>query len=309
MKASINFAQLSDPHLTSPQGASWYELANKRLLGYLSWRRRRRFEHRGEVLAALRDDLQQTRPDHLVITGDLTHIGLPDEFQQARRWLETLGKPADITVVPGNHDAYVRVPWHTGLSCWAPWMASDPPLDGGHAANPEAIFPSLRRRGPVAFIGLSSAFASAPLMATGRLGKRQLQRLDDMLQRTGDEGLFRVVLLHHPPVPGQVKWRKRLTDAGPLRQLIERRGAELVLHGHDHRELHTTIDVRGAQVPVFGIPSASYLGHRPDRGARYYLYRVTPGEGVWDLAVTVRAYQPGSQQFVAVNEWQIQLPS
>ena len=75
--AGLYFAQLSDPHLTSLQRVRWRQLMNKRVLGYLSWHRKRRAEHRGEVLDALLCDLRQTQPEHIVITGDLTHIGLP----------------------------------------------------------------------------------------------------------------------------------------------------------------------------------------------------------------------------------------
>ena len=159
----LTFAQLSDPHLSSPDGARWRELANKRLLGYLSWRRRRRAEHRGEVLEALRRDLHGTRPGHLVITGDLTQIALPDEFRQARAWLDSLGSPGEVTVVPGNHDAYVPVSWAQGLSQWQPYLMSDDVRHGIRGDSAETVFPSLRVRGPVAFIGLSSARPSAPL--------------------------------------------------------------------------------------------------------------------------------------------------
>lgn len=65
--AGLVFAHLSDPHLTSLQGVRWRQLMNKRMLGYLSWRRKRRAEHRGEVLDALLEDLQHTRPEHLVL--------------------------------------------------------------------------------------------------------------------------------------------------------------------------------------------------------------------------------------------------
>ena len=216
MEDALTFAQLSDPHLSSPEGARWRDLANKRLLGYLSWRRRRRAEHRVEVLDALKRDLLGTCPGHLVITGDLTQIALPDEFRQARAWLDSLGSPGEVTVVPGNHDAYVPVPWAQGLSRWQPYLVSDDAPGDGRADSAESVFPSLRVRGPVAFIGLSSARPTAPLLATGRLGGGQLERLERLLEQTRSQGLFRVVLLHHPPVPGEERWRKRLTDAAQL---------------------------------------------------------------------------------------------
>ncbi|RLA48224.1 MAG: metallophosphoesterase, partial [Gammaproteobacteria bacterium] len=46
---SQTFAQISDPHLSSLEGVHARDLLNKRVFGYLSWRRKRRFEHRAEV--------------------------------------------------------------------------------------------------------------------------------------------------------------------------------------------------------------------------------------------------------------------
>ena len=304
MKETLTFAQLSDPHLSSLQGVRWRDLANKRVLGYLSWRRRRRAEHSGEVLEALQRDLAQTRPEHLVITGDLTHIGLPDEFRQARRWLETLGGPHEVTVVPGNHDAYIHAPWKHSFSHWQPYMASD----GEDDPDPAHLFPSLRVRGPVAFIGLSSARPSGPFFATGSLGPDQLGKLAQLLDETGRRGLFRVVLIHHPPVPGEEKWRKRLKDAQALCDVIGEHGAELVLHGHRHRASESGIEIPGQKVPVFGIPSASSLGHKPGRMAQYYLYRLQPAGDQWKLDISVRGYSPRRHAFAQVHDRLVEIP-
>jgi len=309
MNNELTFAQLSDPHLSSLEEVRWRDLASKRLLGYLSWRKRRRAEHRSEVLDSMQRDLEIKRPEHLVITGDLTHIGLPDEFREARGWLESLGEPRDVTVIPGNHDAYVDAPWANSFACWEPWMVSDgAPVTAGKTGSFDTVFPSLRVRGPVAFIGLSSATPSAPLMATGRIGARQLERLEALLETTGRQGLFRVVLLHHPPVPGEEKWRKRLTDAGRLCQVIARCGAELVLHGHRHRAVQSRIEIPGTHVPVFGIPSASSIGHKPGRAAQYYLYRVERKTDAWGLHVVVLGYSAEHDSFSQQGESRIEIP-
>ena len=69
MRDSFFFAQVSDPHLTSLEQVAWRDLVNKRVLGYLSWRRRRLKEHRGEVLDALRAVLVQTAPEHIAVAA------------------------------------------------------------------------------------------------------------------------------------------------------------------------------------------------------------------------------------------------
>jgi 3',5'-cyclic AMP phosphodiesterase CpdA len=51
-----------------------------------SWRLRRRAHHREAVLTALLRDLTERDVDHVVVTGDLTNLGLPAELAEARRW-------------------------------------------------------------------------------------------------------------------------------------------------------------------------------------------------------------------------------
>ncbi len=293
------FAHLSDPHLSTLQGVRPGQLMNKRVLGYLSWLRRRRAEHRIEVLEVLQHDLQQMHPAHIVVTGDLTHIGLPNEFLQARRWLDSIGSPQDVTVVPGNHDAYVHLPWKDGFAHWLPYMQSD---DAGK------LFPGLRIRESVAFISLSTAVPSAPFLATGSLGAQQLEKLALLLDETGRRGLCRVVLIHHPPVPGSEKWRKRLTDGRQFCDVVARHGAELVLHGHGHRTQENFIEADGVRIPVSGVPSASATGLRPGRQAQYSLYRVRRQESGWLIDVAVRGYDADRDAFTQQSRRKLILP-
>jgi 3',5'-cyclic AMP phosphodiesterase CpdA len=306
--AGLCFAHLSDPHLTSLQRVRWQQLMSKRVLGYLSWQRKRRAEHRGEVLDALLRDLRQTQPEHIVITGDLTHIGLPDEFRQARLWLDRVGAADRVTVVPGNHDAYVRTPWSSTFSLWQPYMQSDSEFAEFTDRGNRQLFPSLRIRNGVALIGLSSASASAPFLATGSLGPQQRKRLSMLLKQTAEQGLFRIVLLHHPPRVEDEKWRKRLVDGKALCAVLEREGAELVLHGHSHRAVEAGIPHGQGTIPVFGIPSASAIGHQAGRCAQYYLYKVRREDDHWSVRVSVRAYQPGQDRFSLQHQHHLSVP-
>ncbi len=305
---SLTFAQISDPHLSSLHGVNPLELINKRILGYLSWRTKRRAEHRPEILDALQRDLQSTRPEHIVVTGDLTHIGLHDEFRQARRWLESIGSSSQVTVIPGNHDAYVRSSWMQSFSHWQAYMASDVASQASQSEpGLDQIFPSLRIRGPVAFIGLSSAVPSAPFLAVGSVGEEQLQQLKHYLQETRQAGLFRVIMVHHPPVPGEEKWRKRLTDAEALCDVIRQEGAELVLHGHSHRAVESEIKTSGLSIPVFGIPSASALGQKAGREAQYNLYQIVASGDAWKLKISARGYRRDKAVFVRQQEKNLEI--
>src|SRR5258707_6650202 len=212
-------AHLSDPHLAPLPRPRPLELLSKRGLGYLNWLRKRRLIHRADMLAALVADLKGHTPDHVAVSGDLVNLSLTNEFALARGWPAGLGDPRHVTVVPGNHDAYVRSAEKFAERHWADFMRGD---DG-------ESFPFVRRRGPLALIGLSTSLPTLPLAATGRLHGDQLARLDGLLADLGREESFRVVLIHHPPVP-QANYFRRLTDAAALREVLRKRGAELVLH-------------------------------------------------------------------------------
>src|SRR2546426_6698858 len=125
MSKPFVLAHLSDPHLGPLPRPGVRELTSKRLFGYINWRRSRRRLHRRDALDAVTRDLHGRQPDHVAITGDLVNIALPAEFAHARRWLETLGRPADVSVVPGNHDAYVAAAGLHRDRHWSPYMAGD----------------------------------------------------------------------------------------------------------------------------------------------------------------------------------------
>jgi 3',5'-cyclic AMP phosphodiesterase CpdA len=301
-------AHLSDPHLSSLYGVRKRDLINKRVIGYLSWRTRRRREHLSSVLSALVRDIHRSRPAHVVVTGDMTHIGLPSEFQEVQTWLQELGPPPGVTIIPGNHDAYVATAWDRTLALWAPYMVSDPGAvpDRPVVDGPD-VFPSLRVRGSLALIGLSTARPSPPWFATGSLGRRQLERLERILVATGEQGLFRAVLVHHPPLPGTEKWRKRLTDDAALCKIMARRGVELVLHGHTHRATVVPLETAEGVAPVIGVTSASAIGHKPGRTAEYNLYRLSRTRQGWRIMMSVRGFAPEEGRFVTRREQELTL--
>jgi 3',5'-cyclic AMP phosphodiesterase CpdA len=288
-KGAFVIAHLSDFHLGLPDGAGVRALLNKRMLGYLMWRLRRRAEYRPEVLKALVSDLRDSRPDHIVVTGDLTHLGLPAEFLRVRRWLSDLGPPSEVTVIPGNHDAYVRDAWGGPVAHWADYMVSDG-LSSPDPMVPLGLFPTVRIRGPFAVIGVCTARPSLPLLAVGTIGRAQLARLEKVLETTGRRDLYRILLIHHPPFAGTVTWHRRLTDSAALRTVLARQGVELVLHGHAHRTSMHQLSTPAGRVPVIGVPSASTVGRTVERGCRYHLYHVCRDDRGWDLRIAVRAY-------------------
>jgi 3',5'-cyclic AMP phosphodiesterase CpdA len=272
-------AHLSDPHLAPLPAPRWSELIGKRVTGYINWQRRRRFIHDPAVLAKIVADLKAQAPGTIAVTGDLSNIALPEEFGRGRAWLASLGAPSDVTVIPGNHDAYVRAAAAEPERHWGDHMRGDDGASG---------FPFVRRRGPLALIGLSSALPTAPFMATGRLGEAQRTRLAETLVALAPEKVFRVVLIHHPPV-SQAKRHKRLTDAAQFLRVIGTHGAELVLHGHDHLHMINWLDgPNETRVPAVGVPSASAAWGMSKDAAAYNLYAIDGAPGAWTCEMTSR---------------------
>ena len=278
--ATFTLAHLSDPHLPPLPTPKLRDLAGKRALGYLNWTRNRHKYHRREVLDALVSDMQAQDPDHIAVTGDLVNLALEAEFAPARAWLESVGAPDRVTVIPGNHDAYVRVTQHRFADVLRHY------LDGDDAPRAGAPFPYLRRRGPLALISVSSAVPTAPLMATGRLGRAQLDALERVLAQLSAEPAFRVLLIHHPLRSNSRV--KRLTDSPKLRTLLRQYGVELILHGHDH--VHSTIWIDGPNgaIPAIGVPSASALAHGRYPAAAYNLFSIERDGGAWRCEQIIR---------------------
>jgi len=283
----FRLAHLSDLHLPPPPGAfGWRDLLSKRLLSRIAWRRKGE-EHRPEVLAALIADLKAQAPDHIAITGDLTNYASTVELEAARRWLEALGPARDITVSPGNHDALIDSGGEP-FADWSPWLG-----DQG-----DAVFPQVRVRDAVAVFNLCSAVPTAPHLATGRLGAAQLGRLEALLGDPAYRDLFRVVLIHHPPVAGAVSRRKSLVDQDDLRAVLARHGADLVLHGHAHEAMvATTPGPDGAMIPVLGVPSASAAGGLGHPAARWHGVEIAfQADGSSEVKVVARGLDPKTGQ-------------
>ncbi|MGB6658167.1 MAG: metallophosphoesterase [Xanthobacteraceae bacterium] len=260
-------AHISDLHMALQPRPT--QLLSKRGLGFINWHRKRKHIHRREILDEITYDLKAQRTDHIAVTGDLVNLSLPIEYELAGEWLKTIGSPKDVTVIPGNHDVYVRQVTNAPTQYWGDYMTGD---DGVQR------LPFLRQRNCVALIALSSGVATGPFMATGRLGARQLQRLAELLEQTRDA--FRVVLIHHPPMSPPQRHMRRLVDAPDLRSVLAEKGAELLLHGHDHQRALIWLEGPGKDIPAIGVPSASAKAPHCDKdGAGYHLFNIDSGSG------------------------------
>lgn len=307
---SFVIAHLSDPHIARVNQIDKRDFLTKRFFGYLRWKLKRRFEQSYELLTILHKDLQRSKPDHIAITGDLTQLALPAEFEKARDWLHDLGPPEQVTVIPGNHDTYVKTAWHRSFALWLDYMLSDTKdLPAGSMTSLDEVFPTLRIRKRIALIGICTARPSAPHLATGAIGDAQLKKLEIILKQLSGQRLFRIILIHHPPIPGIVNWRRRLTDAQLLQTMLAQYGAELVLFGHAHKTAHGDLATPAGLVPAMGASSASSLKSTDERRSRYYLYKILSSDKGWSVQMSERIFSLEQQRFIGGRQQEFCIPA
>ncbi len=280
-------AHLSDPHLGPLEGFTPAHWNLKRAFGWINWQRNRWDVHLTSVADQLVADLKLQQPDHIAVGGDLVNIGLTAEYIRAHAWMQALGSPDRVSLVPGNHDIYTTLPkGEPGVERWRAYMTSETPVPG--AVNG---FPYVRRFGEVALVGLNSAVETPPAVATGRLGTAQIEAAAALLRQLAYEDVFRFVMIHHPPLPGQAKDRRELLDAEAFSAMLAKVGAELVVHGHNHRTMQSRhkLNGTGADVPVIGVASASVAKpHKSDDLARYHLFEIERHGPGWRIEMTSR---------------------
>lgn len=233
--------------------------------------------------AALRRALAHVRqlkplPDVLLLTGDLTDSGSPQDYQALKGMLQQeLPAPSEggplVLAIPGNHDA-PAVARHM-LSDLMP-VATDAPED--HACTHSKL-------GLMHFIGLDTVVPGQPY---GLLDNAQLDWLGAQLRACSGEPT--VIFMHHPPMLSGIDAMDScglLSDRARLAQLVAAHGSvQLIAAGHLHRPLMGSL----GGTPVLVAPSSSHqidLNLQPHaplacglEPAMVGLYRYTPGEGV-----------------------------
>ncbi|MHB1136838.1 MAG: metallophosphoesterase family protein [Coriobacteriia bacterium] len=155
------------------------------------------------------DEINELRPDALIVTGDLTDMGFRQEFKVAHRLISRM-EVEHVMVLPGNHDARNVGDLHF-----------------------EELFGSRStelRFGGVRIIGLDS---SEPDLDSGRVGRGRYRWIEE---RFSEPDEFKIVAIHHHllPVPGTGRERNIVYDAGDLLRVLSVNGCDVVLCGHKH---------------------------------------------------------------------------
>jgi 3',5'-cyclic AMP phosphodiesterase CpdA len=294
----FRLAHISDIHMGPLPPVRRRELASKRITGYLNWQRNRAGAMADDTLERLVAHMKQAKPDHIAVTGDLINLALKEEIRLAAAWLNQLGPPEQVSVVPGNHDTYTPDALKRIIEAWRPYMTGDEP---GPAEADGLPLPYLRVRGDVAIIGVNSGRATLPFYATGTFRRKNAEQTAGLLRQAKEAGQYRVVLIHHPPFLKATARHKRLIGAARFRKMIEQEGADLILHGHTHILSREEIAGPDGPVPVIGVPSASASprleekrGHEHKRpAARYNLFSIDKQGEAWTCKMQQYGFAAG----------------
>ena len=290
----FSLAHLSDPHIGPIATPRLRELLNKRGLGLINWYRKRHRHHHADVLAAIVRDMQAQSPDHIAVTGDLVNISLDTEFA-ARGALADERRHAGARDARAGQSRRLHPPrLGLGGAALGRVHARRPPHPPAREGR-RGAFPSCAGADRWRSIGLTTSLPTGPFMATGHLGGEQLARLAEILIGLAREPLFRVVLIHHPPIPNKRHYMKRLIDGPLFRALIAEHGAELVLHGHNHEQQLMWLDGPQGRIPAVGVPSASAIVSDHDEPAAYNLYQIDGGPGAWSCEMFSRGLRAGHE--------------
>ncbi len=304
---SLRFVQLSDLHLSSIKIPNLTQLMNKRILGYLSWLRKRRHTHQRWILDLAIEEIRQLKIDHYAITGDLTHIGLKNEFEQVTQWLNSVGSADNITLIPGNHDLYVNEQWERSFALWENYMLGD--NQTRHEPSKQALtqlnqlYPIVRIRKNVAFVGLSSVFDAPWFRATGEVAETQLSRLQVLLNSKALDNYCKVLLVHHPLTMTHTPARKCLLNRDKLISLLKQHPVDLVLHGHGHNSCYDSIDCAdNCEIPIIGMSSTSSINQTRDYQAEFLLFDIRKKAQGWSINKQSYTLDMNLKKFIATTQ-------
>src|SRR5919198_604110 len=169
--------------------------------------------YRQELLRTAIDEINAAEPDLVVVAGDLTDDGYPDQYPLARDELARIACE-QVVRVPGNHDArnvgYLRFEDTFG-----------------------ARDSRLRLDLPGGELALVAVDSSKPDLDEGEIGREHYGWIEEGFAGHADVRIF--VCHHHlVPVPGTGRERNQVLDAGDVLSLLRQCGVDLVLSGHRH---------------------------------------------------------------------------
>jgi 3',5'-cyclic AMP phosphodiesterase CpdA len=293
MEKVMIIAQLSDLHVLDMQAVTFRDFLNKRLVGGANLLTGRRNAHPMDIAERLIEDVSVQAPDHVVVTGDVTNLSLPGEFQQVSKLLRPLGSYDNLTVIPGNHDVYTKgAEREQRFERYFGHL-----LFGEDAPEEQWIWPAVKDLGEVVVVGLCSGLKTALLSAWGRVGNEQLDRLEEKLSSPELKDRFTMALVHHN-FHRRDRWHERTASLRDRDDVLARLMAlkvNVVCHGHTHRANRFTVERDGHSMLIIGSGSSTQNSDDPKKVARYNLYTIEDDR----FHVRTRVYDKRHRRF----EW------
>jgi Icc-related predicted phosphoesterase len=160
--------------------------------------------------------------------------------------------------------------------------------------NQDSTFPYIKKIKNIALIGISTAVPSPPFMCWGRVSKEQLMKLEKILSSIEKENNFVLLFLHHPIHHYGAFNHKGLLNKEELIETISKFNIHLIIHGHLHREIHNSIQIKDISVPCIGAPSGS---RDKNSGLSYLEYQIDKINDKWNLKVYRREYNFTDEMF------------
>jgi hypothetical protein len=193
------------------------------------------------------------------------------------------------------------------MGLWGDYMTGDLMVKGATTLPHVSIpFPYVRQRRNIAMIGVSTAISSRPGQAIGTLGPAQIEALASTLANLRNRGFYRILMIHHPPLPGLAKRRKALTDAADLAGVLQDEGCDLVVHGHNHETMRNRLASRHGPVNILGAPSATSSGARGTEPAAWNEFHIQRSAGRWQCAVRSRHWDPDQKGFMPQTSYSLE---
>lgn len=173
------------------------------------------------LLAPLRNRIEALRPHVVVVSGDLTQRARPEQFRDARAFLDTLPKPQ--VVVPGNHDVPLYNVFQRFLS----------PLGKYRRLLSEDLEPSFIDD-EIAVVGVNTA--RSLVFKGGRINEQQVARVRGLICDL-DEDVTKIVVSHHPfDMPDDWDDQHQVVGRAAMAlRTLAKCGADVLLSGHMHK--------------------------------------------------------------------------
>jgi 3',5'-cyclic-AMP phosphodiesterase len=170
--------------------------------------------HDPALLRSAIAEINQANPDLVVIAGDITDEGYPDQYETAKEHLQEVACP-NIVAVPGNHDSR-----HVGYLQYEQTFGTRDSvlrLEAGDGTR----------------LALVAVDSSKPDLDEGEIGREHYAWIEEGFREPAD---LRVFVCHHHlmPIPGTGRERNQVLDAGDVLSLLRQLAVDVVLSGHRH---------------------------------------------------------------------------